>query len=35
MNMEEIIEYCEQENISVEEFFRLYIDVVDVMDCYL
>lgn len=35
MNMEKIIEFCEQEGISVEEFFRLYIDVVDVMDCYL
>lgn len=33
MNMDEITEICEQEGITVEEFFRLYIGVIDVNDC--
>ena len=34
MSMDEIIEICKQEGISVEEFFRIYIGVIDVNDCY-
>lgn len=33
MNMDEIIEYCEQENMTLEEYFRLYIGVIDINDC--
>lgn len=33
MSMDEIIEICKQEGISVEEFFRLYIGVIDEVDC--
>ena len=33
MSMEEIKEYCKQEGITVEDFFRYYIDVIDINDC--
>ena len=33
MSMEEIIEICKQEGISVEDFFRYYIGVIDIDDC--
>jgi len=33
MSMDEIIEYCKQEGITVEEFFRYYIGVIDINDC--
>lgn len=33
MNMDEIIEYCKQEGITVEEYFRLYIGCIDYNDC--
>jgi len=33
MNMDEITEICEQEGITVEEYFRLYIGVIDANDC--
>ena len=31
--MDEIIEYCKQEGITVEEFFRYYIGVIDINYC--
>ena len=34
MSMDEIIEFCEQEGMTVEDFFRYYIDVIDINDCY-
>ena len=32
MSMDEIIEYCKQEGITVEEFFKYYIGVIDIND---
>ena len=31
--MEDIIKYCKQEGMTVEEYFRLYIGIIDVNDC--
>ena len=33
MSMEEIKEYCKQEGMTVEDFFRYYIGVIDINDC--
>lgn len=31
--MDEIIEFCKQEGITVEDYFRIYIGVIDINDC--
>ena len=33
MSMDEIIEICKQEGMTVEDFFRYYIGVIDINDC--
>lgn len=33
MNIDEITKFCKQESITVEEYFRLYIGVIDANDC--